>query len=452
MKPTSTTTRLAVLVFGFQVVSAATLVIGLGAYVRWEVTAEADGAVRVMREDLLSVYARDGLRALARAIDDRATRRATPGAVMLLADRDFTRMAGTLAAWPRDLSGGRTPIDATLLRPGKDQSESMRVMTTRLPDGTHLLTGMVVQGELRALAAVGEASAAALVLAILLALVTALVSARLFDAQLAEPIEALESARRGDLAQRVDDGGGTDAFAALGRVVNTTLDRLQGLIAELKLATDAMAHDLKSPITRLRSALDHADRALADPDAARIALRRAQDEGTRLLGVVDTALSISRAQAGIGRDSFRAVDLPAMLEDLAEIYGPLAEDAGRSIAVAADGVTAVVPVHRELLGQALGNLIDNSLKYGAGAIRLTLARTDTRLELGVIDEGTGIAPQDRETALRKFGRLDAARSGTGAGLGLSLVAAVAHLHGGEVSLRDAEPGLAVCLALPIGFS
>ncbi|MFS0773753.1 ATP-binding protein [Sphingomonas sp. 1P08PE] len=446
MRRTGTTTRLAILVFGFQVVTASLLLAGLGAYVRWNVTARADAAAQLLRDDLLSVYARDGLPALASTIVGRTTRRSTPGAVILLADRNYVLIAGTLADWPSGVRVFGPPIRATLHRTGRNEA-AMRVMATRLPDGSHLLTGMVMEGEQRALAVVGEASLAALALAVLLALGTALIAARLFAAQLAEPVEALEAARRGDLSHRVVDDGGRDAFASLGRVVNATLDRLQGLIAELKLATDALAHDLKSPITRLHAALDHVGRALDDPDRAAAALRRAQDEGMRLLGVVETALSISRAEAGIGREGFRPVDLAAMIDDLAEIYGPLAEDAGRAITVDRTDAFEPVSIHRELLGQALGNLIDNSLKYGGGTIRLTLDRSPGGVRVGVVDRGGGIAGSDRAAALRKFGRLDSARGGTGAGLGLSLAAAVAHLHNGDLTLDDADPGLAAYIVL-----
>ncbi|MFT3978078.1 MAG: HAMP domain-containing sensor histidine kinase, partial [Sphingomonas bacterium] len=167
---------------------------------------------------------------------------------------------------------------------------------------------------------------------------------------------------------------------------------------------------------------------------------RAMEEGERLLAMLDTALRITRAEAGLGREAFGEVEIGAMLEDLADMFGPLAEDRGMSIAVEVAGPIAI-NANREMLGQALANLVDNALKYGAGAITLSAAAGPDTVAISVADRGAGIPPEARENALKRFGRLDAARHEGGAGLGLSLVAAVAHLHGGTFTLGDNGPGL-----------
>jgi signal transduction histidine kinase len=443
VRAASATVRLALLVFACQVVAAAILLGGIGVYIRYQSAADVRVRAEEVRDDLLSVYGREGTAALARIIATRAHRHAGSGAVVLLADRDYRRIAGNLPVWPEALKGRAQGADVALARTLGTPPEPMRLRATRLPDGNHLLTGIVLRGERRAIAVVEDASLAALGLALL----AAWASARMFAARLAEPVAALEAARRGDLSRRVTDIAGGDSFAALGRVVNATLEQLHDLVAELTLASDAMAHDLKSPLTRLSAALDRAA-AVEDAAAMRREVARAQDEAARLLAIVATALSIRRAEAGVGRDAFGAVDIGAMLDDLAEIYGPVAEDAGRRIVVEAAGAE-VVPAHRELLGQALGNLIDNALKYGAGTITLAARRGGEGLEFEVRDEGPGIAAADRAAALKRFGRLDTARSSEGAGLGLSLVAAVAKLHGGRLELADAAPGLAARLILPV---
>jgi signal transduction histidine kinase len=166
-----------------------------------------------------------------------------------------------------------------------------------------------------------------------------------------------------------------------------------------------------------------------------------------LLRTVETALRITRAEAGIGRDAFAPVDLKVELEEIAEIYGPLVEDADRAIRVVAP-VELTLPVHRELLAQALGNLVDNALKYGAGTITLALDVAPGMARVSVADEGPGMPPEHRDTALRRFGRVDEARGGSGAGLGLSLVTAVARLHGGTVVLEH-DAGLKVVMELPV---
>jgi signal transduction histidine kinase len=240
--------------------------------------------------------------------------------------------------------------------------------------------------------------------------------------------------------------GADDAFAMLADAINAMLDRIEHLMGELTLATDMLAHDLKSPLTRLHSALERAVRNIDTPVAIE-AVDRAMAEGTRVLRMVETALSITRAEAGIGRNLFVATDLAAELRDIADIYEPLVEEAGRTIHVVG-AATLTLPLHRELIAQSLANLVDNALKYGAGAITLSIEARGAYACLSVTDEGSGIAPEHRATALRRFGRIEEARGGTGAGLGLSLVAAVARLHGGDVSLGSAG-GLEVMLRLPL---
>jgi signal transduction histidine kinase len=244
--------------------------------------------------------------------------------------------------------------------------------------------------------------------------------------------------------------GSRDALATLGVAINGALERVETLMTELRMATDGLAHDLKSPLTRMRVVLERAATRVDDP-AALDSLDRALAEADRLFALVQTALSITRAEAGIGRESFVAIDLAAELEGIAEMYAPLVEDAGRTLSVAVEAKPTMVAVHRELLAQALGNLVDNSLKYGAGSITVALrARGADAIELDVADRGPGIPAARHGDALRRFGRLDDARSGTGAGLGLSLAAAVARLHGGTLRLGDAGPGLVVTMMLPRG--
>ena len=452
MTRASTTVRLAVLVFVGQVVAAALLLVGLGAYSRWQVESDADAAVELLRDGLLEVYARDGLQGLVATVAVRSPRAREPHAIMLLADRDFRPIVGRLSRWPRQVGLQARITAATIYDPRTGRNEAARLRATRLPDGAHLLTGIVTEGNERVLKIVAGGSLAALLVASLLALLTAWASARMFVRVLSEPVAVLIAARHGDFSHRVTVDNGRDAFAVLGLEINAALDELSTAMEELRLATDALAHDLKSPITRLRAALDRVQSAASvepfDPPLARAAAARAEDEGARLLAMVETALSISRAEAGIGREAFVPVDSAAVLADLVEIYGPLAEDAGRGI-VAAIVDAPPLAGQRDLLARAVSNLVDNSLKYGAGTITIAQSVLDSVLTITVADEGQGIAADERAIALRKFGRLDPSRTSSGVGLGLSLVAAVARLHGGEFALGDAEPGLRASLHLPL---
>jgi signal transduction histidine kinase len=206
---------------------------------------------------------------------------------------------------------------------------------------------------------------------------------------------------------------------------------------------------LRSPITRLQSVIERA--AVSAKDAgARAALESAQQEAEGLQAMLTAALQITRAEAGIGRDRFTPVDLAAVLDDLVEIYGPAAEDGGFVLTAQSEG-DVVLPVHRELLGQALGNLVENALRHADGGSRVSLevSREREAIVISVADDGQGIPPERHEEALRRFGRLDHSRHAGGHGLGLALVEATARLHGGGIELGDAHPGLVVRLVLPV---
>lgn len=441
----STTLRFAALVFLAQLVAAAVLLAGLGAVLRGRSDAEAAAAAETVRSDLLATHAQGGVSALARAIEFRRTQAMTGGEVMLLAAADGRRLAGNVGDWPPSVAPGGDDSDVALYRLGHVEPETMLVRATALPGGARLLTGMVIEGERNLLSLLERASLVALALALMFAALAAWLSTRLIVGRLEGTVETLRRVRGGALAERVALDGSGDAFARLGEEVNRTLDRVAGLIGELKIATDGLAHDLRSPLTRLRAALERAGTD-AGEGPARDAIDRAQAEGDRLLALVETALAISRAEAGLGRDRFAEVDLTAMMADIADLYAPLVEEAGRAIRVEAPAGLPH-PVHRQLLDQAIGNLIDNALHYGAGTITLTAAQGPGGAVVTVADEGQGIPAERRAEALRRFGRLDPARGGPGAGLGLALVQAVAHLHGGEVELGDAGPGLAVSIRL-----
>ncbi|WP_294353412.1 HAMP domain-containing sensor histidine kinase [uncultured Sphingomonas sp.] len=446
MNARSTTLRIAALVFVLQLAAAFVLLLGVGAIVRQQSAADAAATAAVLRDDLLASYARGGRRALVDTVELRSSREITPNTVMLVVARDGRRLAGNLVGWPGGLGSDTHSVEVRQVRQGRAQPEAMRVRVSRLSGGERLLTGVIVEQDRRLLHELEAATLVALALAALFAVLAATLTARMIAARLGRTVATLRAVRDGDFVRRVEQHRSGDAFDELAGEVNATLDRVEALLGELTLATDALAHDLKSPLTRLRSALERAAVEVREP-AAQEAVDRAVAEGERLLAMVETALRITRAEAGIGRDAFTATDLGDELAQIAEIYGPLAEDFDRAIVVHAP-VSATLPVHHELFGQALGNLVDNALKYGAGTITLALAVGPRAITVSVADEGAGI-PADRQAeALRRFGRLDEARSAGGSGLGLSLVAAVARLHGGTIRLGDARPGLRVEIDLP----
>jgi signal transduction histidine kinase len=253
----------------------------------------------------------------------------------------------------------------------------------------------------------------------------------------------------GDLARRVAVAEGQgDAFDRLGGRVNAMLDKIERLMGELRIVTDSVAHDLRSPIARLRA---RAEAALAaeDPaqrDAALAGLVTETEIVTRMLAVL---LEISRSEAAT-RTSFTGAAPAELLTALAELYEPLAEEDGVTLHLALDADPPPMPLHRELLSQALANLVDNALRHAgdSGEIVLRLTAGEGEIRFQVEDRGPGIAAEQQAEARRRFGRLDPARSKPGAGLGLALVEAVARLHGGRLELDDNAPGLIAAIVLP----
>ncbi|HMK88274.1 MAG TPA: ATP-binding protein [Methylocystis sp.] len=262
------------------------------------------------------------------------------------------------------------------------------------------------------------------------------------------------SARRimaGALDQRLQVSGAGDEFDRLAENLNAMLSRIGALMTGLREVSDNIAHDLKTPLTRLRNRAEEAVRLKAGEEDCRVALGAIIDEADALIGVFDALLLIARAEAGYSSDLMAPLDAGEAARDIVDLYEPLAEERGVAI-VAGIEPGLCVRGHRELLGRALVNLIDNALKYGvdgeASQIGVTARRVGENVELAVVDHGPGIPLADRERVTERFVRLDNARNRPGSGLGLSLAAAVARLHHGALRLEDNQPGLRVVLVLP----
>jgi signal transduction histidine kinase len=257
----------------------------------------------------------------------------------------------------------------------------------------------------------------------------------------------IDAAGEGDLSRRVERTAGGDAFDRLGGRLNATLDRIERLMTELRVVTDGLAHDLRSPLARLRSRTEQAV-LLPDGAARDAALGGLLVETDQVMRMLTMLIEISKAEQ-VARSRFALVNLGGLLGEIADLYGPLLDDADVSFTIEVQPGVRPIAVHRELLSQAITNLIDNALKYGKGAaIVLGLFDAGDTLAINVSDGGPGIAEDDRADALRRFGRLDAARTTPGAGLGMALVEAVARLHGGELILADNAPGLIARIMLP----
>jgi len=252
----------------------------------------------------------------------------------------------------------------------------------------------------------------------------------------------------GNLSDRVPLRGTSDEFDQLAGNLNRMLDQIERLMTAMREVTDDVAHDLRTPLSRLRTRLE---RALSEPSGADAsagssqgeAIRAAIAEADRLLATFNALLSIAELESGARRDETGPLDLSQVAWAAAELYEPVAEEKGFMLNVLAEP-DVIIRGDRHLLSQALDNLLDNALKYaGAGEIEIRVCRHNGQAVLEVADRGPGIPEADRETVLDRFVRLEASRTTPGNGLGLSLVRAIVRRHGGSVVLEDNRPGLRV---------
>jgi hypothetical protein len=259
----------------------------------------------------------------------------------------------------------------------------------------------------------------------------------------------------GDLSGRLPVAGTGDELDRLANAVNAMLDRIVALMHGLSEVSDNIAHDLKTPLTRLRNRCEEALRGSRSDANYRAALESTIAESDELIRTFDALLMIARAESGHARDNMSEFDAAEIARDVSELYEPLAEEKG--LALKLEAVTAApVRGNRELVSQALANLVDNAIKYtvpgklnGSPAeIVVKTGNEGERITLSVEDRGPGIPAADRGRVVERFVRLEQSRSAPGSGLGLSLASAVARLHGGELKLEDNHPGLKSTIALP----
>ncbi len=402
--------------------------------------------LELLRDDFRS----GGIDHVRHSIDERLRIPGSGDRAILLRDSHGRTWGGGLPVWPATISPSEQWRVLPLYRAGAAKPQLIGIATIPLSKDYSLLVGNVLDDEARLARAGAEAALSAVAVGFVIAALCALLILRWLQARIDEFTEVAAAVEGGDLKTRWARTLADDAFDRLGAAINAMLDRVEQLVSELRMVTDSVAHDLRSPVTRLKANLEQGMVAVDDP-GAREAFASAIEEADNLHHMLDTALDITRAEAGIGKDQFTAFSLPEMLDDIADVYGPLAEERGFRIEVRSEGSISVF-AHRDMLLRALSNLVDNALKYASSGncIQLGAILSGNLVRVTVADDGPGIPEARRQEALQRFGRLDKARTSSGAGLGLSLVQTIAQLHGGEVQLDAISPhGLLVTLLLPI---
>ncbi len=338
------------------------------------------------------------------------------------------------------------------------------VKVTELSSGFRLLIGRDLDERRRILGIVAKAAQWSVLIVVVLGLCGGIFVAR----RVLRRIDAMTGTTRrimaGDLTGRLPVGRSGDELDRLAENLNAMLARIETLMTGLKEVSDNIAHDLKTPLTRLRNGAEQALAKSGSETEYRSALERTIEESDGLIRTFDALLMIARAESGQAGGNMDDFDAAEVAGGIHELYEPLAEDNGLTLRIKSEPA----PLHgnRELIGQALANLVENAIKYGQPAPTLQPLGADTvadiagkeiliearregaRVLLSVRDHGQGIPEADRKHAVQRFVRLEASRTRPGSGLGLSLASAVATLHGGELRLSDANPGLCATLAIP----
>ncbi len=398
---------------------------------------------------LSDVYSSGGQRALDKAVADTLAA-GDPQLLVAILQPDGAIRAGNVAALLNPPQPLRRGYRTGRVRLRDAATTGAAYLLRRLDDGEWLLTGRGLGERIRFQRILEGSLGLALAISVLLGLICGLIVARYVGSRVGEMADVADRIAGGEIDQRVPLSGSRDAFDGLAQQINRMLDRMAGLMEELRLLTDSLAHDLRSPVGRLRARVEAA-LAANDEKKRDGLLAGILQEADSLMRILTTVLEIGRSEAMASRKQFAPLDPAGLIDELAEMYEPIAEEAGCMLRAEAEPGLSAFTGHRQLLAQTLSNLLDNALTYAREGQEVALfARVrDNRLRLGVADRGRGIAPADQAEARRRFGRLDSSRSTGGAGLGLALAEAVAHQHGGTLELLDNEPGLRAVLVLPL---
>ena len=435
------------LVFAVSVLSVLLFVYWTSAdFVERQTEATLDAEITGLAEQ----YAQRGLSGLVQIVAARSAGDRGDGMLYLVTDPNGVPLAGNIAAWPAGVPahGGRLSFTTTARVKEQVETHPAQGASFIIPGGYRLLGGRDISDA----TAFRNRVKITLLWAGLVALGVGLLGGTAMSRNLLRRVEQVnrtsERVMAGNLSDRVPLDGTSDEFDQLAANLNRMLDQIERLMTAMREVTDDVAHDLKTPLSRLRVRLELALLGPVDGSSQTEAIRSAIDEADRLLATFNALLSIAELESGTRRDESEALDLSEVARSAAELYEPVAEEKGFLLSLATEpGVR--IRGSRHLLSQALANLLDNALKYaGGGEIQIRVLRGEDRAALEVTDRGHGIPEDERETVFDRFVRLERSRSTPGNGLGLSLVRAIMRRHRGTVELADNRPGLRVRLEFP----
>lgn len=430
--------------------------------VAWNVNGLLDDqitqTVKAETNGLADQYETGGIRQLVEAVDRRT---AQPGSSLYLVTNFAGQtLAGNVGVLPAGIIEKTGFVETPYGKPSETKLGHLAIARVfQLQGGFRLLVGRDLEERENLRSVMTHALATSLIWLVVVGLVGGLFVAL----RVLRRVDAMNATARtimitGDMSRRLPVGGTGDELDRLAANLNALIARIGTLMAGMREVSDNIAHDLRTPLTRLRNGVEEALRRSGSPDSDRAALEKVIAESDGLIGIFNALLMIARAEAGTGREGMTAFDAATVARDVADLYEAVAEERGIAFTVDVEP-DLHVRGSRELLGQAIANLIDNALKYGVpdgdrieasgASIAVQAHRAGANVRLAVADNGPGIPAADRARVVDRFVRLEDARSRPGSGLGLSLASAIARLHGGALEVEDAAPGLRIALTLPL---
>ena len=447
----SSTLRLALIWIGI----FGTAVAALLGYVYWSTASymlrQSDEAIAIELAVLQEAYASGGREQLMAAIAERMSDGGFESGIYLLADPSGVPLAGNLAAWPASLKGssGWGDFSAPEWKSDAARQPLMRATFETLPDGTRLLVGE----DIADLDQVTERINTALILTALLIVAVAAAAAATITRRTVGRIESINATSRAimqsGLSERIPLRGTKDEWDELATNLNSMLERIETLMGEVKQFTDNVAHELRTPITRLRGRLEKSYNSLHDGDAQKAMIGDTIADLDSVQRIFSSLTRISQIEATDRTAAFRTIDLAEVVREVVELFDAAAEEKGGQLKTVGDQ-RVLVTGDRDLLFDAVANLVDNAIKHGpeAGRVTVDVRQSDAGAAIAVSDEGPGIPGDETRNVFKRFYRLERSRRTPGNGLGLSLVAAVARLHGAQIETLDNAPGLTIRLGFP----
>jgi signal transduction histidine kinase len=446
----SSTFRLALL---YMLLFSTSVLVLLG-FIYWStvsyISAQTDETIDIEILDLTERYRNAGLAGLTQLLSERLSRRPAGASVYLLTDKDLSPLVGNLDRWPLGAEIQSGWLEFMLENAGDSTAtHRARARVFRLSGGFILLVGR----DIHDLEVTKHRIVATLLWGLGIMLVLGGIGSVMMGRSTLRRIEAINETCReimsGDLSRRVPSRNTGDDFDVLADNLNNMLSQIESLMESVRQVSDNIAHDLRTPLARLRNRLEELSLDVKQPDASRVTLEQALEEADGLLNTFNALLRIARIESHESSTDFAPIDINELVRDVMELYEPLAEEKGLRLSAELEA-RPVFTGDRDLLFQAIANLLDNAIKYtpAHGEIRCSLLPDDGGARLLLSDNGPGIPADQRDKVFQRFFRLEQSRTTPGNGLGMSLVQAVMQLHHLTIELQDNRPGLTVIIRFP----